>query len=440
MVKHTFGNTAGDGKKENPSAPKGEEALNTDKLSSSRALDIKTNRALGLNSTHHSLVSPKTLLCSASVTLGGSSVMVRNGPTPHKNNSLVLCSTTVSCLSSPDHLKQPSAGTEAPRLAGEEENADAFSLETGERCSYDDVALENGDVIGGESDFNCASDVDADGYLWEESDNTAFAASSLDIVRETVSKNKLKLQRMTSKSALMSLATKTITSQVNRCNSVNKIRQQSKIIQLNPEFVAPKSVTQATNLNQLKTGLKLSTKGQEKSKCLYRNSRTNALLSEKTSSPNSLFATPKVAVSRFNQVPKSSFSVYVDPVEASGDSFCTTKGVLTSLPATILSEQSNCSLTGGQRVTSPLCSCGRRAKRQLVSNGGPNHGRGFFCCPVRRSGGVGRVQKGCEFFKWESALMRSNSWASAAAGPSASLCRVGSSLSRPGQRSSRKSC
>ncbi|XP_076152322.1 ERI1 exoribonuclease 2 [Alosa pseudoharengus] len=59
-------------------------------------------------------------------------------------------------------------------------------------------------------------------------------------------------------------------------------------------------------------------------------------------------------------------------------------------------------------VTSPLCGCGRRAKRLSVGNGGPNHGRGFYCCPVRRSGpGVSAPKKGCEFFKWETALLAS---------------------------------
>lgn len=407
-------------------------------MSFSRNLDLKTNCTHGLNSTCQTLVSPKTLLCGTSVMPGGSSVMVRNGPAPHKNTSLVLCSTTVSCLSSPDHLNQPPEEREAPRVLGEEENADVFTLEIEERCgSYDDVVLENiDDINSGESDFNCASDFDAKGHLWEESDNTASSASLLDIMRETVSKNKLKLQRMTSKSALMSLATKSFTSQINRCNNSNKISQQSKIKQP----VVPKSVTQASNLNQLKTGLKILTKVQEKSQLPHRNSKTNTLLSKKTSSPNSLFATPKVTVSHFNQTAKSSFSICADPIKPSRDPFCTTKGVLTSLSANILCARSNCSLTGGQRVTSPLCSCGRRAKRQLVSNGGPNHGRGFFCCPVRRLGGVGRVQKGCEFFKWESAVMRSNSLPSAAGGSSASLCQANSSFSHPRQRSSRKSC
>ncbi|XP_061626559.1 ERI1 exoribonuclease 2 [Phyllopteryx taeniolatus] len=64
--------------------------------------------------------------------------------------------------------------------------------------------------------------------------------------------------------------------------------------------------------------------------------------------------------------------------------------------------------TTNQKVTSPLCDCGRRAKRLQVSNGGPNQGKGFYCCSGRRSGGgrgAGATKnKGCQFFKWESAL------------------------------------
>uniref|UniRef100_A0A3Q2D211 ERI1 exoribonuclease 2 n=1 Tax=Cyprinodon variegatus TaxID=28743 RepID=A0A3Q2D211_CYPVA len=62
----------------------------------------------------------------------------------------------------------------------------------------------------------------------------------------------------------------------------------------------------------------------------------------------------------------------------------------------------------GPKLTAPLCACGRRARRQVVSNGGPNHGRGFYCCPVRRSAGRGSTGKGCGFFKWESALIKSS--------------------------------
>lgn len=387
-------------------------------------MDMRTKSTQVLPPACQSLVSPKTLLSGTAVTLGGRAVITRNGPSPRGSNSLVLCSTTVSCLSSPDHLDQNLAERKAPMLVGEEEHAEVFHLETEERCgSYDDVVLEgDDDVVSGESGLNYAADFDGDDYLWEESDNTA---SSLENMRGTVSENVLKLQRRASKPAVTSLAPKTISPQVNVWNSVNEIWQQPKLI---------KAETQACKLKQLNTGLKASMKGQEKSKLPQRNLKSNT-------NTRSLFAKPKMRVSHFNQTPKSSFSIYTDPVKPSGESFCPSKRVLASLSANIHNSKSDGSVKMVQRVTSPLCSCGRRAKRQVVSNGGPNHGRGFYCCAVQRSGGPGRIQKGCEFFKWESAVMKSSSEASAAAGSSVSLCRVNSSLNRqPTQRLSRKSC
>uniref|UniRef100_A0A8B9J462 GRF-type domain-containing protein n=1 Tax=Astyanax mexicanus TaxID=7994 RepID=A0A8B9J462_ASTMX len=59
------------------------------------------------------------------------------------------------------------------------------------------------------------------------------------------------------------------------------------------------------------------------------------------------------------------------------------------------------------KVTAPLCSCGRRAKRMTVGNGGPNHGRAFYSCPVRKSGPDPAHRGGCGFFKWESAVINS---------------------------------
>uniref|UniRef100_A0A3P8SSS3 ERI1 exoribonuclease 2 n=1 Tax=Amphiprion percula TaxID=161767 RepID=A0A3P8SSS3_AMPPE len=115
------------------------------------------------------------------------------------------------------------------------------------------------------------------------------------------------------------------------------------------------------------------------------------------------------------------------------------KNVLSSLSTNTLSSCTNPSSTsvkGAHKITSPLCACGRRAKRQVVSNGGPNHGRGFYCCPVRRSGSGGRVKKGCEFFKWESALMKNSSVVAPAVGSSVSLCQMNSTLThRPPHRS-----
>ncbi|KAF7689175.1 ERI1 exoribonuclease 2 [Silurus meridionalis] len=71
---------------------------------------------------------------------------------------------------------------------------------------------------------------------------------------------------------------------------------------------------------------------------------------------------------------------------------------------------------GGVKITSPLCDCGRRSRRLMVCNGGPNHGRGFYTCTKRRSSAPlphnptrrdsASHNNGCGFFKWESALIK----------------------------------
>ena len=52
------------------------------------------------------------------------------------------------------------------------------------------------------------------------------------------------------------------------------------------------------------------------------------------------------------------------------------------------------------RTTPPLCSCGRRSKRLVVSKPGPNQGRTFFACSLKKSE-PSRINSGCGFFKWE---------------------------------------
>ncbi|XP_049859598.1 ERI1 exoribonuclease 2-like [Schistocerca gregaria] len=51
------------------------------------------------------------------------------------------------------------------------------------------------------------------------------------------------------------------------------------------------------------------------------------------------------------------------------------------------------------RATPPLCNCGRRALRKIVSMLGPNQGRSFFICSHRRTLGTTR-KSGCDYFKW----------------------------------------
>ena len=62
----------------------------------------------------------------------------------------------------------------------------------------------------------------------------------------------------------------------------------------------------------------------------------------------------------------------------------------------------NIILANSVKVTPPLCSCGRRAKRKSVCTPGPNEGKPFFVCP--NSSGSNKRQ-GCGFFKWEYHLL-----------------------------------
>ncbi|XP_031243941.1 ERI1 exoribonuclease 2 isoform X2 [Mastomys coucha] len=55
------------------------------------------------------------------------------------------------------------------------------------------------------------------------------------------------------------------------------------------------------------------------------------------------------------------------------------------------------------KMTPPLCKCGRRSKRLIVSNNGPNHGKAFYCCPV---GKYQEDRKCCGYFKWEQTLQK----------------------------------
>ncbi|XP_042545712.1 ERI1 exoribonuclease 2 isoform X1 [Dipodomys spectabilis] len=55
------------------------------------------------------------------------------------------------------------------------------------------------------------------------------------------------------------------------------------------------------------------------------------------------------------------------------------------------------------KMTPPLCKCGRRSKRLVVSNNGPNHGKVFYCCPI---GKHQENRKCCGYFKWEQALQK----------------------------------
>ncbi|XP_053712565.1 ERI1 exoribonuclease 2 [Synchiropus splendidus] len=154
--------------------------------------------------------------------------------------------------------------------------------------------------------------------------------------------------------------------------------------------------------------------------------KKSVFIPEKTSTPHgSLF---KRSLTR-----EKPFSILADPeIQPSVVSHPVPRNVLASSTNTSALSRTH---RAGANVTAPLCGCGRRAKRQVVSNGGPNQGRAFFCCAVRRSGSGCRVQKGCDFFSWAPSLMRSR-----AAGSSVSMFQVNSTFKCPPPPRVRKSC
>lgn len=48
----------------------------------------------------------------------------------------------------------------------------------------------------------------------------------------------------------------------------------------------------------------------------------------------------------------------------------------------------------GGKITPPLCDCGKRTRRKVVSSPGPNQGKPFYSCSKGRT-------SGCGYFKWE---------------------------------------
>nr|XP_020478471.1 ERI1 exoribonuclease 2 [Monopterus albus] len=481
--KPMFGNTTAGDKKEKPNTNKGK-TLTTNKPSSSKIplQSCQINSCLQSNTSNlntkenpnsiqesvqtcQSLVSPKTLLNGTATILWGynSSRSVNTkavtSASPHnkENNCLVLCSTTVGCLSNLPQPHQPSnTGTNVGPM--EEEESTELLVETEERCgSYDDMLLDSDDVI---NQTDREWDVEHIGYdsgcyVWEEPENS-HSLGAFTLGDSMSAENYSNTEVMTSELVTTCVSTKTKRLQVNISDQLNKMRQPSVIPEPDTCFAVPKTVTQGSITHQAKTGLKTFVGFNKKPSGLQKYSKMNtpssfsprSFVPEKTSTPNTSLARSKAAITQHTkckQTPKSSFTIYSGPAKRAAAPSCpslyTPKNVLASLSTNIHPSSSSRSSIPvkpkeGGKITSPLCACGRRAKRQVVSNGGPNHGRGFYCCPVRRSGSGGRMQKGCEFFKWESSLKKTSSVASVAITSSVSLCHINSTLScRPHQRS-----
>lgn len=103
----------------------------------------------------------------------------------------------------------------------------------------------------------------------------------------------------------------------------------------------------------------------------------------------------------FPRAKKQTFAIHEDK---STSSTCSAGTSSRDVPLSILASTVNLQepwKTG--KMTPPLCKCGRRSKRLIVSNNGPNHGKAFYCCPV---GKYREDRKCCGYFKWEQALQK----------------------------------
>ncbi|OXB72745.1 UNVERIFIED_CONTAM: hypothetical protein H355_009926 [Colinus virginianus] len=109
---------------------------------------------------------------------------------------------------------------------------------------------------------------------------------------------------------------------------------------------------------------------------------------------------------------KQSFAIYQEKMASSDHALSLRNLNLSKASRTVLSSTVNLnqSVTAVQneKLTPPLCKCGRRAKRLYVSNAGPNHGKAFFCCPVGRREGS---KRSCGYFKWENTILKEKSHA-----------------------------
>ncbi|RVE75934.1 hypothetical protein OJAV_G00003670 [Oryzias javanicus] len=390
-----------------------------------------------------SLISPKTLLNVSlpAAALWGptrtpaarlSSAPMSLHSTHNSSSSHVLCSTTFSCLTDVPQANQTSdtASVEDVELLVDPE----------ERCgSYDDVVLECGENEGGYdvSEFHTGIRDE------EESENSHSSRNDVTVgfnlkERETV------VQKNLGNIPQNSVICKNKISESTR-SVFNPKKEMTNLLKSDHCFAVPKPVNwRKQNQSKIVSPPKMQGKS-------YKNDitdvvGTNFLVSKNISTPNILSSKPKPVITKHVRQ-NSPFTIYTEPEKSSSSgSLHAPNNVLSTLPTNSFSSHVNLSrvsgTTEGRKMTSPLCACGRRAKRQVVSNGGPNHGRGFYCCPVRRSGGKGKMEKRCDFFKWESALMTSNSADASVFRSSMSFCHMNSSLShyQPNKPQLRKSC
>jgi len=425
---------------------------------------------------YKSLVSPRTLLNGTAALLLGkgsaagrrttplglfSPVLPLNAPSRRDSgHSLVLCSTTVGRIS--HLLPQPVHPTFEPRAAAPgthtKDRADTetdVTVETEEHYGCYDYVVLDGDGDGGGGDDNVATDLYEENGLFDTEDMSVNnRESSLSDVPKYINSSLLIPLQINVISENNLAKTVCVERKVNnaqkpearRCSSnnksppsfvpVNEIRRPlNPLVSLANTSALRSNSTTSHHRKVISSNVQVQV--QDNSKAPQNKSKTwnssslvtpKARVPERTLGGSTVFKEPRPGVIQCNTTTRT-FSkkpngketgsfIYRDaaaaPRRASSLSLCTPQ----RNPSSLLHPRPR---PGLPRITAPLCGCGRRAKRQTVCNGGPNHGRGFYCCPVRRSGTGTMMQSGCKFFKWESALIKDMSPANSLVQSSMSL-------------------
>ncbi|CAL8331091.1 unnamed protein product [Lota lota] len=423
---------------------------------------------------YKSLVSPRTLLNGTTTPLLGkctvagkkttmdlfSQVLV-NAPSCRDNShGLVLCSTTVGCIS---HLPQVHLTFE-PRAAVLGHTKDGtekeIAVETEEwHGRYDYVVLDGDDGVTTDlyEEYESLDPEDTSGNNRESSlsNVSKYVNSSILIPHQinVMAKNNLAktvcLERKGNAQKLEAscLSNNEMPPSLIR---VNEKRPLHSVSLANTSALRSNSIT-LNHPKVVSSNIRLHV--QDNSKAPQNKSRTwnssslimpkarvqeRALVSNVFTKPTPVIIqhhATRTCSKKPNGKETGSF-VYSDtaktPRPTSAHSLCTPQSAIPSISSNPTSSRS-CQLTTTRsslqhpsrpwppRITAPLCGCGRRGKLQTVCNGGPNHGRGFYCCPVRRSGTGNMIQNGCKFFKWESALIKDHSPANSCVQSSMSL-------------------
>ncbi|KAM4631947.1 ERI1 exoribonuclease 2 [Discoglossus pictus] len=130
-----------------------------------------------------------------------------------------------------------------------------------------------------------------------------------------------------------------------------------------------------------------------------------------TKKPTSNYFVPKrklSSVSFYSPPKKQPFTIHNDQGSAGNRSLPLTSNHSRIVPTGVLNSTVNMNGTmrsfKNGKITAPVCNCGRRAKKLNVSSVGPNQGKVFYTCSVRKRNDENG--KGCEYFKWEHTLLK----------------------------------